>query len=123
MVDYLELLRKDLEKGYSKADLEKLIGLPKNSLSGVIKGDKKLSKKSMVKIDIWEASDKPGLFELNFGKKLSKKIEKQWADDNKALAEPLSTKNNPTITRGIIHTITTEPKEGSMAWYLKYGNQ
>ncbi|MES2287446.1 MAG: hypothetical protein V4547_17260 [Bacteroidota bacterium] len=58
-MNYIELLNADLIKGYSKSDLELLIGLPKNSLSGVIKGDKKLSKISELKIEEWEASKKP----------------------------------------------------------------
>ena len=58
-MNYIELLNADLIKGYSKSDLEMLIGLPKNSLSGVIKGDKKLSKISQLKIQEWEASKKP----------------------------------------------------------------
>ncbi len=58
-MNYIELLNADLIKGYSKSDLEMLIGLPKNSLSGVVKGDKKLSKISQLKIQEWEASKKP----------------------------------------------------------------
>jgi len=58
-MDYKELILSDLEKGYSKADLERLIGLPKNNLAGVLKGNKKFSRKSELKIDIWEKSEKP----------------------------------------------------------------
>lgn len=58
-MDYIAILKADLEKGYSKADLEKLIGLPKNNLSGILKGDRKLSKKSELKIEKWQASEKP----------------------------------------------------------------
>lgn len=65
-MNYLDVLRADLEKGYSKADLERLIGLPKNNLSGVLKGDKKLSRKSELKIELWEASEKPSPLELKY---------------------------------------------------------
>lgn len=65
-MNYLDVLRADLEKGYSKADLERLIGLPKNNLSGVLKGDKKLSRKSELKIELWEASEKPNPLELKY---------------------------------------------------------
>jgi hypothetical protein len=58
-MDYIKSLEADLEKGYSKSDLEKLIGLPKNNLSGILKGDRKLSKKSQLKIDKWNKSEKP----------------------------------------------------------------
>lgn len=69
-MNYIEVLKADLEKGYSKADLERLIGLPKNNLSGIIKGDRKLSKKSELKIDKWEASEKPNPLELYLEKTL-----------------------------------------------------
>ncbi len=69
-MDYIKSLEADLEKGYSKSDLEKLIGLPKNNLSGILKGDRTLSKKSKLKIDKWEKSEKPdplNLHELVYG--------------------------------------------------------
>lgn len=59
MDSYIKILTDDLEKGYSKSDLEKLIGLPKNNLSGILKGDRKLSKKSKLKIEKWDKSEKP----------------------------------------------------------------
>lgn len=58
-MDYIKSLEADLEKGYSKSDLEKLIGLPKNNLSGILKGGRKLSKKSQLKIERWDKSEKP----------------------------------------------------------------
>ena len=67
-MDYIALLKEDLEKGYSKSDLEKLVGLPKNNLSGILKGDRKLSKKSMLKIDKWMASEKPNPLSVYFDK-------------------------------------------------------
>jgi transcriptional regulator with XRE-family HTH domain len=67
-MDYIKILKADLEKGYSKSDLEKLIGLPKNNLSGILKGDKKLSAKSRLKIDIWEKTVKPSPLKLFFKK-------------------------------------------------------
>lgn len=68
-MNYIEILSADLIKGYSKSDLELLIGLPKNSLSGVIKGDKKLSKISELKIEKWEASEKPSPLQVVEAKK------------------------------------------------------
>jgi len=67
-MDYIKVLSEDLEKGYSKADLERLIGLPKNNLSGILKGDRKLSKKSQLKIEKWEISEKPHPLEVNEAK-------------------------------------------------------
>ena len=63
-MDYIAILTEDLGKGYSKSDLEKLIGLPKNNLSGILKGDRKLSKKSELKIELWVSSEKPSPLEL-----------------------------------------------------------
>lgn len=63
-MNYLELLEDDLKKGYTKADLERLIGLPKNSLSGILKENKKLSRLSELKIEKWEVSEKPNPLDL-----------------------------------------------------------
>lgn len=68
-MDFIQILKEDLGNGYSKSDLEKLIGLPQNCLSGIIKGDKKLSRKSELKIGKWEASEKPNPLQLFFVKK------------------------------------------------------
>jgi len=68
MINFVQILKDDLEKGYSKSDLELVIGLPKNSLSGVIKGDKKLSKKSELKISEWQNSEKPSPLKINQAK-------------------------------------------------------
>lgn len=68
-MNFIKVLKDDLAKGYSKSDLEKLIGLPQNCLSGVIKGDKKLSRKSEIKIAEWEASEKPNPLSVFFVKK------------------------------------------------------
>lgn len=69
MKDFVQILKDDLEKGYSKSDLERLIGLPQNCLSGIIKGDKKLSRKSQIKIEQWEVSEKPNPLQVYFVKK------------------------------------------------------
>jgi hypothetical protein len=45
-MDYVQLLKDEIASGFSKSDLEFLIGLPKNSLSGVINQGRPLSKKS-----------------------------------------------------------------------------
>jgi len=58
-MNQIETIKSDLEKGFKKTQLEKLIGLPKNSLSGVLSGRKKLSRLSIIKIDQWNKSDKP----------------------------------------------------------------
>jgi transcriptional regulator with XRE-family HTH domain len=65
-MDYKSVLLTDLEKGFSKSDLEKLIGLPRNNLSGILKGGRNLSKKSKLKIERWEASEKPNPLSVFF---------------------------------------------------------
>lgn len=56
---HIEIIKSDLEKGFKKTQLEKLIGLPENSLSGVLSGKKKLSRQSIIKIELWNKSEKP----------------------------------------------------------------
>jgi hypothetical protein len=58
-MDYVQLLKDEIASGFSKSDLEFLIGLPKNSLSGVINQGRPLSKKSKAKIEAFLQSDKP----------------------------------------------------------------
>ena len=59
---HIEIIKSDLEKGFKKTQLEKLIGLPENSLSGVLSGKKKLSRQSIIKIELWNKSEKPDPF-------------------------------------------------------------
>ncbi len=47
----LDALKKQVEEGRSKTSLEKEIGLPKNSLSNVLKGRTHLSKASFEKCE------------------------------------------------------------------------
>lgn len=63
-MDLLNQISSELKRGFSKSDLERLIGLPKNSLSGVLMGGKKLSKKSELKVQRFIASDKPDPLEM-----------------------------------------------------------
>jgi len=116
MTDLIQILKDDLEKGYSKSDLERLIGLPKNSLSGIIKGDKKLSKKSEIKIEQWSVSEKPNPLNIVFVKKEVKVTDlNEPTNVVKPIAPIIPKKTNFTINT------TNEPKEGSAAFFLKYG--
>lgn len=59
-MDYKLLLETEITNGFSKRDLEYLIGLPKNNLSSFLSGNRSLSKKSFLKIERWITSkDKP----------------------------------------------------------------
>lgn len=73
-MDYKAVLLADLGKGFTKSKLEELIGLPKNNLSGFLKGDRKLSKISMLKIEKWEASEKPDPLKIVSYKKEVKEV-------------------------------------------------
>jgi len=68
-MDYKAVIQDDLKAGFSKVELEVLIGLPKNNLSGILKGNRKLSRKSELKIEKWQKSEKPNPLDLIVKKK------------------------------------------------------
>ena len=53
MASYIASLQDDLANGFSKRELEDLIGLPKNSLASILTGKRNLSLKSQLKIKMW----------------------------------------------------------------------
>jgi hypothetical protein len=59
MASYIASLKDDLANGFSKRDLEVLIGLPKNSLASILTNKRTLSLKSQLKIKRWNESEKP----------------------------------------------------------------
>lgn len=83
MEELIVLLRKDIESGFSKSDLERLIGLPKNSLSNVLSGNKLLSQKSILKVQVFMKSEKPNPLDLIVPKKKVVKV----TDINQATQE------------------------------------
>lgn len=89
--NYIEFLERDLEKGYSKSDLERLIGLPKNNLSGILKGKKKISRKCELKIDKWEASEKPSPLSVFFVNPNAGNLTDDAKENNIAATEPSGT--------------------------------
>lgn len=59
-MDIKDQIKTYLDSGFTKADLEYLMGLPINSLSGFFAGGRKYSKKNELRILRWLASeDKP----------------------------------------------------------------
>lgn len=56
----IERLKFEVEKGFSKTYLEKIIGLPKNSLASYISGVKPMTKANLARIDRF-FSDNPNL--------------------------------------------------------------
>jgi len=131
MKDFVQILKDDLEKGYSKSDLERLIGLPQNCLSGVIKGVKELSRKSEIKIEQWEVSEKPNPLQVYFVKKnvtennLQEKKERILAERN-GLPKEKAKQAYPLKTSEVNikkHHLWKEgdPKEDSGSFFLRYG--
>lgn len=66
-------IKQELDKGFSIRDLEILIGLPKNSLSSVLAGKKKLSKVSQRKSERY-LENPTDFFEYLTIKELNKKV-------------------------------------------------
>ena len=58
-MDYKKVIQDDLDRGFTKRDLEVLIGLPKNNLSAFMNGKKEFPKKALLRIERWEKSEKP----------------------------------------------------------------
>lgn len=102
-MDLIQLLKDDLGKGYSKSDLELLIGLPKNSLSGIVKGDKKISKISELKIGKWNDSEKPSPLQVVEAKRqmVLVKIKTEFSPvsgwNATELINPITTENKASI--------------------------
>ena len=111
----------EIDKGFSKSDLEKLIGLPKNSLASFLSGDdKRLSRKNRIKSEKFLTDNQ----ELNpFEIVLPKKEKIVIVDATKP--QVIKPTEQPK-TNFVLNTIKKvgevhEPKEGSMAFFNKYG--
>ena len=77
-MNYKLLLETEITNGFSKRDLEYLIGLPKNNLSSFLSGNRSLSKKSFLKIERWLLSNNkpdPLSFKINISDKGTNKDE------------------------------------------------
>lgn len=72
-MNWIKQLNDELERGFSKSDLEKLIGLPKNNLGDILKGKRVLSKISTIKIDRYFAAEKIDPLEYNSKKERKKR--------------------------------------------------
>jgi len=100
-VDYKALIKADLEKGFTKTQLEKLIGLPKNNLSYTLVSDRGFSKISMLKIDKWEASEKPNPLDLVLPKKASVKNGRNNTLENAARGRDKNGVNNDEVEKDV----------------------
>lgn len=89
MASYIASLQNDLANGFSKRELEDLIGLPKNSLASILTGKRNLSLKSQLKIKRWEASEKPNPLELKFEKILNQVVEENKVELGKVTEDIL----------------------------------
>ena len=99
-MDAIKELEKDLLSGFSKRDLETLIGLPQNSLSNVLSGKKKLSKKSEAKIEKWSLSEKPDPFLLSGKRGNTENRVKDFTNPSNIIKPFEQPKNNYTINTG-----------------------
>jgi hypothetical protein len=52
-MDYVEYLKEQILLGYKLTDLEKLINISKNTISGIVAGKRQLSGRDRLKIDVW----------------------------------------------------------------------
>jgi transcriptional regulator with XRE-family HTH domain len=138
-MDVIKELNKDLEKGFSKRDLEILIGLPKNSLSNILKGKKNPSKKYILKVEKWAASEKPDPLSLskegrnnqfeNAARGRDKKginndeIKIQDATKHANIIKPTEQPKTNFVINTTRHKKYKEgdPPEKSNAFFLKYG--
>lgn len=98
-MDVEKIIQEELNKGFSKTDLEKLIGLPQNFLSGFLKGKKRISKKGVLKVEKYLASEKQDPLNLNFTNP-PKKIK-----ENKTVVSDCIEKNDePKKIKGLTFT-------------------
>ena len=124
MASYIAILQDDLANGFSKRELEVLIGLPKNSLASILTGKRNLSPKSQLKIKRWEASEKPNPLDI-----VLKKVEENNKPENK---ERILKERNTVIEKSnTVHLLSPDdcihklykngdPKENSAAFMMKY---
>ncbi len=78
-----------LDSGFTKSDLEHLMGLPINSLSGFFAGGRKYSKKNELRILRWlESEDKPDplTLKLEVIRKPKKEVAEKVADPKPVFA-------------------------------------
>lgn len=108
---HIDILKKDLEKGFSKSSLERLIGLPKNCLSGVINSGKKLSKISELKIEKWEASEKPDPLNLKVPKTEPEKLTKLFVSANQNIDKFGSETQATNLSKPKVKTQVEFPKD------------
>jgi plasmid maintenance system antidote protein VapI len=111
-MNLIKELQKDLDSGFTKSDLERCIGLPKNSLSGIMAGSRNISKKSKLKIEHFLNNSKPNPLELVFNKpeKKSENTEKQKVDISKHKTENLDNSQENTLKHDEIDVKIFKPK-------------
>ena len=49
----LKQIENELERGFTKSELERILDLPKNSLSSILAGRSKLSKKALIRVIVY----------------------------------------------------------------------
>lgn len=89
-MEIIEKLKGEVERRFYKSELERIIGLPQNILSGVFSGSKKLSKKSLNRVEKYFADfpnlnpiDLPNGFVVERKKKEKRLVDKITVNDIK----------------------------------------
>lgn len=119
MASYIASLKDDLANGFSKRDLEVLIGLPKNSLASILTNKRTLSLKSQLKIKRWNESEKPDPLELSFEKKVEKVLDNNKSEIDKVVNDSaeLGVSIYKTTDNGIKH-VDPLSDEGDMVMQI-----
>jgi len=83
-MEVLDKIRQELERGFTKRELEILMGIPKNNLSSILIGKREISKKGLIRIKKY--------FELEVKPMPSERIERS----KQANLSPSKPKDNKT---------------------------
>ena len=128
----LDKIKQELERGFTKRELEVLMGIPKNNLSGILKGKKKISAKGLIRIQKYfdlekmpipsEKIEKVKRMVIENNKPANKaRIE---AERNKVKDLPPEIRKQPLMPSEMVnrHKLWKQgdPKENSGAFFLKY---
>ena len=134
-MDCVTKIKEELERGFSKATLEKLIGLPKNNLASILTGNRNFSKTSELKINkffqlpkldpldfLVKRNDNKVL--INDFNKVSDLIEPEKPLGHKKSNFNINISKNKSTPKGIPsnkENSTHQLIEGSNAFFMKYG--
>lgn len=105
-MNLIDCLLKEINRGFYKSELERLIGLSINSLSGIIAGNKKLSQKQKLKVENYfkqQVLPDPLDTFIQKKQKLDKKQDFTATSDDLPFLKPLVPDNNPPSSDKLSH--------------------